>query len=60
MNARGPEILIVGAGPAGIAAATKLLLSGFQNVVILEAEHRIGGRICTVDFGKLKKIVYKN
>lgn len=45
------SILIVGAGASGIAAATKLLENGFQNVTILEAEKRIGGRICSVPFG---------
>lgn len=45
------SILIVGAGASGIAAATKLLENGFQNITILEAENRIGGRICSVQFG---------
>lgn len=46
------KIVIIGAGAAGIAAATKLLANGFQNLVILEAESRIGGRIHTIPFGK--------
>ncbi|XP_020809675.1 spermine oxidase [Drosophila serrata] len=44
------RIVIVGAGPSGIAAATKLLEQGFRNVQIFEAEDRIGGRIKTVPF----------
>ncbi|XP_053664032.1 spermine oxidase-like [Anopheles marshallii] len=39
------SVLIVGAGGAGIAAATRLLERGFRNLTILEAENRIGGRI---------------
>ena len=47
-----PKILIIGAGAAGIAAASRLLEKGFQNVLILEAKNRIGGRIHTVKFGQ--------
>nr|CAI5835227.1 unnamed protein product [Callosobruchus analis] len=47
-----PRVLIIGAGPAGIAAAAKLLENGFSNVTILEAESRIGGRIHSVEFGE--------
>ncbi|KAJ8924282.1 hypothetical protein NQ315_007074 [Exocentrus adspersus] len=46
-----PSILIIGAGPAGIAAAARLLEKGFRNLTILEAESRIGGRIRSVKFG---------
>lgn len=49
MNKR---IIIIGAGSAGIAAATKLKLNGFHNITVLEAENRIGGRINTVRFGE--------
>ncbi|XP_050297058.1 spermine oxidase-like [Anthonomus grandis grandis] len=47
-----PSILIIGSGPSGIAAATKLLKNGFNNFKILEAEGRIGGRIHSVKFGE--------
>lgn len=45
------KIIIIGAGPSGIAAATKLFQHGFQNITILEAQNRIGGRIYTAPFG---------
>lgn len=48
------KIVIVGAGPAGLAAPTHLLSNNFSNVQILEAEPRIGSRIHSVDFGKGK------
>nr|XP_046488644.1 spermine oxidase-like [Neodiprion pinetum] len=45
-----PKIIIIGAGPAGIAAASKLYEHGFRNLTILEAESRIGGRVYTTWF----------
>ena len=47
-----PSVIIIGAGAAGIAAASKLLKDGIKDVTILEAEKRIGGRICTTRFSK--------
>lgn len=46
------EIIIIGAGAAGFAAAARLLERGYTNVTILEATNRIGGRIHTVKFGE--------
>ncbi|KAJ8949098.1 hypothetical protein NQ318_017003 [Aromia moschata] len=46
-----PSIIIIGAGPSGIAAATRLLKNNFTNVKVLEAENRIGGRIRSIQFG---------
>lgn len=45
------KILIVGAGLSGISAAAKLVENGFENVLILEAEDRIGGRIHSINYG---------
>ncbi|XP_044263973.1 spermine oxidase-like [Tribolium madens] len=47
-----PSVLIVGSGPAGIAAATRLLEHSYKNIRVLEAENRIGGRINSVFFGQ--------
>ncbi|XP_024943556.1 peroxisomal N(1)-acetyl-spermine/spermidine oxidase isoform X2 [Cephus cinctus] len=47
-----PKIVIVGAGAAGISAASRLQESGLQNIVILEAENRIGGRVYTTNFSE--------
>lgn len=45
------KVIIVGTGPAGIAAATKLLKNNISDILILEAETRIGGRINSIYFG---------
>lgn len=41
-----PDVVIIGAGAAGIAAARALIASGFD-VVVIEAAERIGGRAFT-------------
>ena len=48
-----PNIIIIGAGPSGIAAATRLIEKGMDpaQITILEAENRIGGRVKTVHYG---------
>uniref|UniRef100_A0A672KHP4 Zgc:66484 n=1 Tax=Sinocyclocheilus grahami TaxID=75366 RepID=A0A672KHP4_SINGR len=46
----GPEdakVVIVGSGFAGLAAAATLVKTGFENVLVLEAKERIGGRVHT-------------
>lgn len=46
-----PHIVIIGAGASGIAAASKLVENGIENITILEAEGRLGGRVHSVPFG---------
>nr|NP_476608.1 uncharacterized protein Dmel_CG10561 [Drosophila melanogaster]P18487.3 RecName: Full=Protein anon-37Cs [Drosophila melanogaster]AAF53761.2 uncharacterized protein Dmel_CG10561 [Drosophila melanogaster]ACH92231.1 FI03691p [Drosophila melanogaster] len=45
------QIVVVGAGLAGLSAAQHLLSHGFRRTVILEATDRYGGRINTQRFG---------
>ncbi|GEO14065.1 flavin monoamine oxidase family protein [Microvirga aerophila] len=47
---REPDVVIVGAGSAGIAAARRLLAAGLT-VTVLEARNRLGGRAVTVPMG---------
>ncbi|XP_043104965.1 peroxisomal N(1)-acetyl-spermine/spermidine oxidase-like [Puntigrus tetrazona] len=41
------KVVIVGSGFAGLAAAATLVKAGFENVLVLEAKERIGGRVHT-------------
>lgn len=45
------EIVVVGCGISGVAAAHRLVKTGFRNVRIVEATGRSGGRIRTGTFG---------
>ncbi|XP_001987499.2 spermine oxidase isoform X1 [Drosophila grimshawi] len=45
-----PNLLILGAGAAGLACAVELKNNGFQNVRLVEMSDRIGGRIRTMKF----------
>ncbi|CDH16701.1 probable Polyamine oxidase FMS1 [Zygosaccharomyces bailii ISA1307] len=49
------RVVIVGAGIAGLKAASKLFEQGVQNCVILEARARVGGRLHTVEGYKGRK-----
>lgn len=37
------DVMIVGGGPAGLAAAVKLYKKGIQNILVIEREHHLGG-----------------
>ena len=47
-----PNILVLGAGFAGIGAATKLESLGFKDVTIIEASGLAGGRIAKECLGE--------
>ena len=48
------DVLIIGAGMAGIAAAKSLHEKGVTNFLILEARDRIGGRLRSEEFGGVR------
>ena len=47
-----PTVVIIGAGIAGLSAASKLHKSGQVEVCVLEASERVGGRIHTGNIGE--------
>lgn len=46
---RKAQVVVIGAGLAGLAAAQRLYKSGIRNVVVLEAQGRVGGRVYTIN-----------
>ncbi|ERL85732.1 hypothetical protein D910_03332, partial [Dendroctonus ponderosae] len=50
-KSRRHKVVIVGAGIAGLAAATKLLENKIDDFLLLEAQEEAGGRIKTVQIG---------
>jgi monoamine oxidase len=52
------RVVVVGAGAAGVAAAARLMERGVKDVVILEAEERMGGRIHTIPYGKHFAVIH--
>lgn len=49
-----PSCLIVGGGISGITAARTLIENGYDDIKILEASDRLGGRILTININKGK------
>ncbi|KAJ6641285.1 Spermine oxidase [Pseudolycoriella hygida] len=49
-TSHGYRTVIVGAGLSGYSAAARLLERGVNDILVLEAENRIGGRVHTVPF----------
>jgi cation diffusion facilitator CzcD-associated flavoprotein CzcO len=37
------QVVIIGGGPAGMAAATSLMERGIKDIILLEKENRLGG-----------------
>lgn len=54
------QVVIVGAGAAGLAAGCRLLEKGFTDFIVVEASDRIGGRVNSIPFGKCSAVVILN
>lgn len=48
-QAKRVKVVIIGAGLAGLAAAQRLYESGVEDVIILDAQSRVGGRVHTIN-----------
>ena len=48
MKAHLYDVIVLGAGAAGLKAAETLSKNGIKNILILEAQDRLGGRINTI------------
>ena len=45
------SVIIIGAGMAGLSCCHKLIEYGIKDILLIEANNRIGGRINTINFG---------
>ncbi|MEO5633225.1 FAD-dependent oxidoreductase [Gaiella sp.] len=50
MNERDADVVVIGAGVAGLVAASDLVAAG-REVVVLEARDRVGGRLLNTEIG---------
>lgn len=55
MGIQEKRVVIIGAGIAGLKAASRLYEGGIRNCVVLEARDRVGGRLYTVEGYKGRK-----
>ncbi|XP_067270246.1 polyamine oxidase (exo-N4-amino) 1 [Pseudorasbora parva] len=53
MALRKPSVVVIGAGVAGLAAAKKLKEYGFDDVTVLEASEKVGGRVASATLGNV-------
>ena len=44
------DVIVVGGGASGLAAASRLVSRGVRRVLVLEALGRVGGRVNTAPF----------
>lgn len=42
------DVIVIGGGCAGLEAAQRLYTNGIKNILVLEAQERLGGRINTI------------
>ncbi len=48
------DVIIIGAGMAGVAAANRLDESNIKNVLIIEGNSRVGGRVASAEFAGVR------
>lgn len=53
INKNSAKIIIVGAGISGLSTAVSLFQNGFDDITLLEARNRLGGRIHSIRTSKL-------
>ncbi len=59
MNSEKFSVIVVGGGMAGVSCCSKLIENGIHDVLLLEANDRLGGRINTINFGNSYDLSFK-
>ena len=57
-KAKEVDVVVVGGGVAGLTALNTLLQHNLTNVVLLEAQDRLGGRVRTYRQGRHPKAIF--
>jgi spermine oxidase len=52
------EVIVIGGGMSGLSACVKLIESGVKDVLLIEGNDRLGGRINTIQYRNLVLNVY--
>ena len=45
------DVIIIGGGVSGLAASAQLMQNNITNILVLEGNNRLGGRVNTVKYG---------
>ena len=45
------DVIVVGGGVSGLSTGVHLFDQGIQNILLIEADNRLGGRINTINYG---------
>lgn len=48
------SVIVIGGGMSGLSCCSKLIENGINDILLVEANNRLGGRINTIEFGRLK------
>ena len=51
------DAIVIGGGVAGLAACSQLAQNGVQNILLIEAKNRLGGRVNTIQYSKFFGII---
>jgi monoamine oxidase len=44
------DVIIVGGGVSGLSTASRLIKNGIDNILLIEADSRLGGRAHTINY----------
>ncbi len=47
------DVIVVGGGVSGLSTCVHLFEQGIENILLIEADSRLGGRINTINYGLL-------
>ena len=52
------DVIVVGGGVSGLSTCANLFGMGIKNILLIEADDRLGGRINTIHYGKTNQYFF--